>query len=146
MFTSSKHMKKLLVAVFSVALLSACSDQKKQEKAVLDDIIKTHDQIMGNDEHLMQNKMKLDTLSSDKSTAYTPGQKAAMKILILKLTNADETMEKWMQKFDPEQKEKSHDEVMAYLNDQKKQVSHVDSVVAAAIHDSDDLLGHLKKQ
>ncbi len=140
-------MKKIFLATFAVLALNACINPKDEEKKVLDDIIKIHDKVMSNDEHLMQNKMKLDTLSPpDKFTdKYTPQQKTMMRALSLKLSDADVTMEGWMNRFDPAQKGKSHEEIMTYLADQKKRVVYVDSVVAVAVHESDDFLSRLKK-
>ena len=44
---------------FAALTLSACNQQDK-EKAQLDDIMKIHDKIMGKDEILIKNKMRLD--------------------------------------------------------------------------------------
>jgi hypothetical protein len=130
-------MKKIFLAAFAIFALNACTNPKDEEKKTLNEIIKIHDNIMGNDEHLMQNKMKLDTLSPRDKFAdkYTPQQKAIMRALSLKLNDADITMESWMNKFDPAQKGKSHEEIMAYLSDQKKQVLYVDSVVTVAVRE-----------
>jgi hypothetical protein len=140
-------MKKLFLAAFAVLALNACTNPKDEEKKALNEIINIHDKVMGNDEHLMQNKMKLDTLSQpDKFTdKYTPRQKAMMRALSLKLNNADAIMGNWMNKFDPAQNGKPHEEIMAYLAGQKKQVLYVDSVVTVAVRESDDFLSHLKK-
>jgi hypothetical protein len=140
-------MKKLFLAAFAILALNACTNPKDEEKKALNEIIKIHDNVMGNDEHLMQNKMKLDTLSPPDKFAdkYTPQQKAMMRALSLKLSGADATMEGWMNKFDPAQKGKSHEEIMAYLTDQKKQVLYVDSMVTVAVQESNDFLKHLKK-
>ncbi|MDB4925364.1 hypothetical protein [Mucilaginibacter sp.] len=140
-------MKKLIIAAFVCMAISACIDPKDKEKAILNDVIKIHDKVMGNDERLMQNKMKLDTLSrvDTLTKKYNPQEKATMKALNLKLIEADKAMENWMQKFDPEQKGKSHDEIMAYLADQKKQIMQVDSMLNMAVKESTDYLNHLKK-
>ncbi|HTH82167.1 MAG TPA: hypothetical protein VL490_04495, partial [Mucilaginibacter sp.] len=100
-------MKKILLAAFVMLALNACTDTKKNdEKNALNEVIKIHDKVMGNDELLMQNKMKLDTLI--KSTADT-AKKAQMVAISNKLVNADNFMETWMESFDPEQKGKQHE-------------------------------------
>ena len=55
-------MKKLFLAAFAVLTLNACTSPKDEEKKALDEIIKIHDKVMGFDEQLMKNKMKLDTI------------------------------------------------------------------------------------
>src|SRR6201999_2985854 len=113
--------------VFALLLFTACDNPKDQEKALLNDIIKIHDKVMSNDDALMKNKMKLDTL-------LTKGIDTA-KVHSLKnqLDAADNTMEAWMKSFDPEQKGKSHSEIMTYLTAQKKQIVSVDSTMNAGI-------------
>ncbi|MDB5030876.1 lipoprotein [Mucilaginibacter sp.] len=140
-------MRRILLFAFTALTLSACSDPKDKEKAILNDVIKIHDKVMGNDDRLMHNKMKLDTLSrvDTLTKEYNLQEKATMKALNSKLIEADKAMENWMQKFDPEQKGKSHDEIMAYLTDQKKQVMQVDSMLSIAVKESTDYLNHLKK-
>jgi hypothetical protein len=135
-------MKKIYLFAFAVLALSACSDSKADEKAVLNDVIKIHDKVMGFDEQLMQNKMKLDTLLLE---AKNNEAKEKISYLRSKLTKADSAMENWMQKFDPEQKGKTHDEIMKYLSAQKEQVIAVDSLLAGAVKESNEYLQPFKK-
>ncbi len=72
-------------------------------------------------------KMKLDTLLQRKPELKTDGAP-----ITTELTVADSTMEEWMQKFDPEFKGKSTEEVITYLSAQKKQLSEIDSRLQAA--------------
>jgi hypothetical protein len=126
-----------IITVFTLLLFTACD--KDQEKTLLNDIIKIHDKVMGNDEALMKDKMTLDTLlSKGIDTAKT-------RSLKLQLDAADNTMETWMKNFDPEQKGKSHDEIMIYLTKQKAQIIVVDSTLSAGIKQSDEYLKNLKK-
>lgn len=135
-------MRKIFLTAFTVLALSACKDSKDDEKVILNDVIKIHDKVMNSDEQLMQNKMKLDTLLK---SAVDTSEKAQIKLLSIKLVNADSTMENWMQKFDPVQKGKSHAEIMTYLADQKKQVSAVDSQLTLAVKESNAYLNNIKK-
>lgn len=135
-------MKKILAIVFAALTFSACNDPKDKEKALLNDVIKIHDQVMGHEEKLMQNKMKLDTLLL-KTTQ--PEEKIIMTTISQKLVKADSAMENWMQKFDPAQKGKSHEEIMAYLANQKKEVLAIDSQLTIAVKGSDEYLNKLKK-
>jgi hypothetical protein len=135
-------MKKLLIFAFAVFALSACNDGKDQEKTLQDEVIKIHDKVMGDDNRLMDNKMKIDTLIS---TTTDTAQKAQLTRLNAELLIAEQAMENWMQKFDPEQGNKSSDEKVAYLTDQKKQIVTIDSLMNAAIDKSTEYLNTIKK-
>ena len=134
-------MKKIFIAAIASLTFIACNDGKKQEKALLDDVIKLHDKVMGNDYQLMRNKMKIDTLLI---TAPAP-QKTELTQLSANLVVTETAMENWMQKFDPEQKGKSHEEIVAYLNSQKKQIAIIDSQMNLAINKSSQYISQLKK-
>ena len=135
-------MKKLFAVALVALTLGACNNDKAQEKALLDDVIKLHDTVMGKDEKLMKTKMKIDTLLIN--IKDTLAQKP-LKTLSTNLVTAEEAMEKWMQNFDPEQKGKTHDQVVAYLNEQKKQVAAIDSQINVAIKQSSEYLNQLPK-
>lgn len=136
-------MKKLLVTAFIGLTLSACSDTKKQEKDLLDNILKAHDKVMGHDEALMKNKMVLDSLL--KMPAKDTAEKVKMKAIDLKLKAAEESMENWMHNFEPDLTNKSHDEIMKYYDSQKKAINSVDSMMNAAIGESNKYLSNRKK-
>src|SRR3954468_20512191 len=105
-------MKNLIIIAIAALVFTACNSGADQEKALLDDVIKMHDTVMSKDEQLMKNKMKIDTLLT---TVKDTAQKSQLKKLNADLMVSEEAMENWMQKFDPEQKDKSHDEKVAYL-------------------------------
>ena len=116
-------------------IFTACSDNKNQEKELLNNILKVHDKVMGKDEALMKNKMALDSLL--KLPAKDTAEKTNMKAIELKLTAAEEAMEIWMQKFDPDViNKKSHDEVLKYYNEQEKSIKSVDSLMSSAVDES----------
>ncbi|MDB5285327.1 MAG: hypothetical protein JWR05_276 [Mucilaginibacter sp.] len=130
-------MKKLIAATLLSIALFSCTDTKKQETDLLNDVIKTHDRVMSKDEQIMINKMQLDTLVKEtKDTAF----KAAAIKLTTELEAADTKMEDWMHNFDAENKNKSHEEIMAYLNDQKKQIESIDKQLSTAITSSSNLI------
>lgn len=137
-------MRKLIITAFISLALSACSDTaKKQEKELLDNILKTHDKVMGDDEALMKNKMVLDSLL--KMPAKDTAEKVAMKAMDLKLLAAEESMETWMHQFEPDVMNKSHDDIMKYYESQKKAINTVDSLMSNAITKSNKYLSNRKK-
>ena len=117
-------MRKLFTAVslLSVVLFS-CADGKKQEKDLFNEVIKVHDQVMAKEEVLMTNKMQLDTLIKENKK---PGINAEATQLVKQLDSVDTSMENWMHNFDAENKGKSHNEIITYLTDQKKQIDAID--------------------
>lgn len=136
-------MKKLSIVAFISLSLAACSDNKKQEKDILNNILKVHDKLMGQDETLMKNKMQLDSLL--KLPAKDTAEKTNMKAIELKLASAEEAMETWMQKFEPDLSGKSHDEIVKYYNEQKKGIMAVDSQMNIAITESTKYLSSKSK-
>jgi hypothetical protein len=122
-------------------ILFGCTDKKAQKEVALDEVIKIHDRVMAADEHLMKNKMQLDTLlkidsARDKDTAV---------LLKTKLMLADSAMEIWMHEFDAGYKGKSDEEILAYMSNQKKQITAIDSQINVAIKKSDQYLSRIKK-
>ncbi|HTD39521.1 MAG TPA: hypothetical protein VK671_02790 [Mucilaginibacter sp.] len=136
-------MKKLSILILAGLFLVACSDNKKQEKELLNNILKVHDKVMGKDEALMKNKMQLDSLL--KLPAKDTAEKANMKAIELKLTSAEEAMETWMHKFEPDLTGKSHDEIIKYYNEQKKGIMAVDSQMNTAVAESTKYLSSRSK-
>ncbi|MDB5136431.1 MAG: hypothetical protein JWP37_3034 [Mucilaginibacter sp.] len=137
-------MKKLLLITTLLGLaLTACTDTKKQEKDLLDDLLKVHDKVMGNDEALMKNKMQLDSLL--KLPAKDTAEKVNMKAMDTKLLAAEEAMETWMHKFEPDVTGKSHDDIMKYYDSQKKEIMSVDSQMNVAITESNKYLSNKSK-
>ena len=137
-------MKKLSVILLASLVFTACSNDKKHEKALLDNILKVHDKIMNKDDILMKNKMTLDSLL--KLPAKDTAEKTNMKAVDLKLKAADEAMEVWMHKFDPDvMNNKSHDEIVKYYNEQEKGIKSVDSLMNAAIDESTKYLSSRSK-
>ena len=123
-------MKKHLLAAAGIALLLGCTDTKKQEKDLLNQVIAVHDKVMANDEQLMKNKMLLDSLV--KNNAANVNIDTA-KVYLKQVDDADSVMSDWMHKFDAENKGKSHQEIMDYLEAQKKLISKIDTQINVAV-------------
>ena len=133
-------MKKFIGIALSFTILLGCADNKKQEKLLLDSVIAVHDKVMASDEHLMKNKMMLDSVIKNILT-INDSAKACLKLV----DDADGAMSDWMHKFDVENKGKSHQEIIDYLSDQKKKISAIDSQIDTAISQSDKYLNQDKK-
>ena len=130
-------MRRPILAVLTVIALSGCGDAKKQEKLLLDSVINVHDKVMGNEEHLMKNKMIIDSLIKNDSTRIN---KDSAKVYLKLIGDADDAMSDWMHKFDAENKGKSHQEIIDYLTDQKKKITIIESQIDSAVNGSDKYL------
>lgn len=121
---------KILVALlFVMSALSGCKDEKAEEKAGMDAVIKIHDKAMGNSEMAVKNKMQIDSLAKFNSDLNSITE---MKGISTQLANADAAMEDWMHKFNPDFTGKSHTDIMVYLDAQKAEVQKVDSMLIVA--------------
>ncbi len=141
-------MKKTF-ALFALVIagLAACKNEKAKEKELLDEVIRIHDEVMGKEDHLMRNKMKMDTILATRplSDKYTIEEKTTISVVRHKLIKADEAMSKWMQNFDAELKNKTHEEKIKYYSEQKEAVKKIDSIFTTVIEGSDKYLSELKK-
>ncbi|WDF53511.1 hypothetical protein [Mucilaginibacter sp. KACC 22063] len=137
-------MKKMMLAAVSCLALAACNDDKGQEKKVMDDILKTHEKVMADEDHAVDNKMFIDSLIKNNKLGDTSG-KTQLSTLSTQLETADNDMSNWMQKFDPDYKGKSHADVMHYLTKQRSQINKIDSQLTDAIKQSDKALAKYKK-
>ncbi len=121
-------------------ILSGCAGKNADEKAILDDILKTHDKVMANDEQLTKNKMQIDTLLKQ---GKLRGNDSA-KIISVKLAVADSVMDKWMHDFEPDQSKKTHDDAVKYMNEQKKQIMAIDTQLNQVVAESSKYLSKIK--
>lgn len=129
-------MKKILLMALLGFIISSCNNNKAQEKALLDEVIKTHDKLMADDGAIMKNKEQLKPFAAtdkDSVAAYT-------KLL----DNADDAMMNWMNKFNPDFTGKSHEQIMTYLNGQKTEILKLDSLINNAINASDKYIIKVK--
>lgn len=104
------------------------------------DVMKVHEKVMEVDGQVINNRMKLDTIIGKEKKPVTD----SAVILNKKLSAAEDAMEDWMHKFDYEQKGKSDDEVITYMNEQKKKIMAIDSLLNNAVAESNVYLKKIK--
>ncbi len=140
-------MKKTILFIAASYILFACTDDKAKEKAVLDEVIKIHDEVMGKEEYLMRNKMQMDSILTPGpvNDKYSMEEKVTISAMRFKLIAADEAMSTWMQRFDAELKGKTHEEKLKYYAEQKKAVMRIDWQITVAVEASDKYLKEIKK-
>jgi len=132
------NKKTLLVAFLALALFG-CNDDKKQETALLDSITTVHDKIMADDGVIMNKKMQLkgiaakDNSKKDSVAAYTKT-----------LSDADDVMMNWMNKFNPVFSGKSHQQIMDYLHQQQAELVKINLTLDSAIKVSNNYINKAK--
>lgn len=135
-----KHSVKLML--FAVTILSACNTDKADEKKLISEIVDEHEKVMDADGKAIDNKMVLDSLLKNK--IITADTVSARKISS-GLQTADEQMSRWMDKFNMEYKG-SHEQVMQYFREQKKQVNNIDSQLNSLNAQAEKLILPYKKR
>jgi hypothetical protein len=124
-------MKKIFLFAALVLAITACDSSKNEEKTLQKEILDFHEKVMGDDEQAMIQKMKLDTIVQIAERLKI--DKTAPEMLRSQLVVADNMMSDWMKGFTLDYTGKSHEEVIKYLQQQKKQVNVVDSLLLRAI-------------
>jgi len=132
-------IRKTIVILFTGLVLFGCNDDKKQETALLNDVIKTHEKLMADDGTIMKNKMELKNLATSDTTI-----KDSVAVYSKTLDDADNAMMAWMNKFSPDFTGKSHEQIMTYLNSQKTQILKLDTQINQAIATSNKYILKVK--
>ncbi len=134
-------------------ILTACKDNKKEEKALENQVMDLHEKVMAAEETAIQNKMKMDTLMLKKDsvkTAYpsldTSAENKTMRNLSTEILKADDRMSDWMHNYNPDFSGKPHQEIMDYLVQQKKIVSQINTEYNSVIQLSNQYLLKYKKK
>jgi GTPase involved in cell partitioning and DNA repair len=132
-------------------VFSACK-QEEDYKKVRDEVMDFHDEVMNDNGHIVNNQMKLDTLLHQLKSIKTqfPAmdtlQEAVMiKSIIKELNHAEELMNDWMHKFEPDATGKSNAEAVKYFKSEKARVAQIDSLYKQEILSSDTYLSKFEK-
>ncbi len=126
---------------------TSCKDQKAEQKQLQEEVMKTHDELMGQMDLLMKNKLALsklelhlDSLISIKPTLDTAAFKSQIIEIKNQLISSDDAMMKWMNNFNPDYTGKSHEEIVSYLDNQKLKIDSVKILFKQSISKSDSIL------
>jgi dsDNA-binding SOS-regulon protein len=122
-------LKRYFIPALIAILFFGCSDDKAQENALLDSVKKAHDKVMTDDGQVMKNKMQLKSLLA--STA--PGIKDSADMYSKRLDSTDNVMMDWMNKFNPDFTNKTHEKIMDYLKQQQKEISGLDTLLKSSV-------------
>ncbi|MBC8984299.1 hypothetical protein H9X96_00760 [Pedobacter sp. N36a] len=144
-------MKKLVGALLLAITAVACTtpvDYKKER----DEVMKFHDLVMGDHSTIVNYQMKLDTLQrnmADLKTKFpeidTLKEKENISMLLKELTVAEDSMNDWMHKFEPDITGKSTEEAIQYFQSEKAKIVAVDSLYKKEIKSSEAYFSKFKK-
>lgn len=145
-------MRKLIGVLFVSVAAVACAP-KEDYKTVRDEVMKFHDVVMVDQSTVVGNQMKLDTLLKDLKGLKTRfpevdtiKEKTAITALITDLTKAEDGMNDWMHKFEPDASGKSNEAAVEYFKAEKAKIAAVDSLYKKEIKLSGDYLKKFNKQ
>ena len=142
-------MRSIVVFLFLIGMVFGCAQPKKTEdyKTVRDEVMQFHDEVMKDQETVVENQMKLDTLLKDLKglktqfpSIDTVQEAAALRTVIQRLVKADDNMNNWMHQFEPDVTGKSNEEAVAYFQSEKKKVASIDSVYKQEINSTSNYL------
>lgn len=144
-------MKKLFI-VISVFAFMACNNQKQDQDALQEEVIKIHDNLMIKGESIMKNKESLNKLlkdaeSLDANVKVVDNEDFYKNVnnLIQSLDKADESMMNWMNNFNPDYGGKTPEEIFTYLQQQKQSILKVENQTNIALKNSDDFIAKYQK-
>lgn len=118
-------MKNLLLLSTLLVGLIACGPSPKEElKALKDEVIAIHDEVMPKMSQLMKAKKELQAMA-DSSLMQSDSINAKMySELASEIANANESMMQWMHQFESDFKG-TNEEIKKYLEDQKVAIQQV---------------------
>jgi hypothetical protein len=144
-------MKRILISLALAAVAGACTPTVDY-KTERDEVMKFHDVVMEDHSKLVDNQMKLDTLLKSLPALKqkfpatdTLIEKARMKEILERLDKAEDLMNDWMHKFEPDVTGKSDAEAILYFKAELIKIGRVDSVYKSEIKSSDTYLSKFKK-
>lgn len=137
--------------VYSLAIVISAFAGCQQEpdyKVIREEVIELHDQLMMDDEKVMRNKMRLDSLAlsglkelKGKEPALDTGQlHQEIEQLTTSMEAASDEMSTWMHEFEADIKGKTKPEAVAYFKGEKLKVNKLDSLYKKVLKESDALL------
>ena len=141
-------MKLFLAALLFSTVAISCTQQPNY-KTERDAVMKFHDVVMADHGILVSNQMKIDSLVKDMGALKTKfpaldtlKEKADLLGTLNRLNKAEDLMNDWMHKFEPDITGKSDSQAIEYFKAERVKIGSIDSVYKAEIKFS---TAHLQK-
>lgn len=139
-----------LAGLFMVALLQpACQTGSAMEEELKNEVIKVHDRIMPRTAEIIESKKALhklisglDTLKQTNPGIDTGNVRRQADSVIRALDAADDAMSEWMYGFKTEYSKMKHEEIMIYLNEEKKKISEIERAFDSSLKEAQKLLAN----
>lgn len=113
---------------------------KKTVMAVHDVVMPKMDAIMGLRMKTQQQLKQLDSLQKANPKGFNPQTRQELSTLLTELDNADEAMMQWMQQFDGQMKNKTDEQKIVYLKNEKVRIDSVQTLMLNSIAKGKQLL------
>jgi hypothetical protein len=143
---------KRSIGILLITMAAIACTQKGDYKSVRDEVMKFHDVVMADHGKVINNQMALDTLLKDLKglklkypEVDTIKEKAEISALLSKLTTAEDSMNDWMHKFEPDVTGKSNEAAIQYFEAEKAKIATIDSLYKVEIKESGEYLSKFKK-
>jgi hypothetical protein len=135
-------MKSIFSLLAFAAIAAACTPAANY-KTERDEVMKFHDVVMEDHGKLVDQQMTLDTLLKSLPALKnkfpemdTLREKTVMKEMEGRLNKAEELMNDWMHKFEPDVTGKSDADAVTYFKAERVKIGKIDSVYKAEIRSS----------
>ena len=133
---------KSVILLFLIVLLMFASCENAKDR-LYEQVMAVHDEIMPKMGAIMKYKKqlnkKIDTLIEEGNDANAD-KIAELTQAIADLDNSHEEMMNWMREFDNDFEGMVNEEVMEYLNNQKKKIENVGKVTNSALSNAEKIL------
>ncbi len=116
-------------------------EEVRAEKALYDQVMQIHDEIMPKMDNIMKAKGQLqERLDSLRQINGNENLVSAMEEATTSLTEADEAMMQWMRNFKPQDDVKDHQTVIDYYKDQEEKIKAVKDQMYNSLEEAEKLL------
>ncbi len=135
----------LVVVILSIGSLSSCGDTNPEigkEELLRNEVFVIHDEVMPKMSDIVRLKGGLIELQTDSTND------AEVKAALTQLEKAEDAMMGWMNNFTGPEKlreSKSHEEIMAYLQNEMLEISKVRDVMNNSIGAAERILSDVKQ-
>jgi len=145
-------MMKRFLCVLAVAVGAIGCTPTVNYKTERDEVMKFHDVVMQDHGVLVDNQMKLDSMLKDLPALKkkfpgldTAKEKVVIQSTLESLVKAEELMNDWMHKFEPDITGKSNEDASVYFKTERKKIGTIDSLYKARIKSSNAYLANYHK-
>lgn len=142
---------KISIGILLISIAAACTPGPDY-KTVREEVMKFHDVVMADQGVVVRHQMKLDTLLKDLKGLKsrfpeidTLKEKVAITALIADLTKAENSMNDWMHKFEPDVSGQSNEAAVQYFKAEMLKIMAVDSLYKKEIRSSGAYLSKFGK-